>query len=69
MQTKLFNTGKAVKWCLLIVGGIYIVIYVEKKENIIYCKEDAWMKMILLLKWNETVLYEQKYNFYLFLSF
>lgn len=32
VQTKLFNTGKAVQSCLLIVGGVNItvVIYVQK---------------------------------------
>lgn len=38
VQTKLFNTGKAVKSCLLIVAGIYITVVIcreERKLNIL----------------------------------
>lgn len=41
-----------------------------KRKETKYTVEDAWMKKKKKsYYWNETVLYGNKYNFYLFLSF
>lgn len=54
VQTKLFNTGEAVKWRLWRAGGVRITVIYSVKTM------PEWKHG------NQTVLYGKKYNFYLY---